>query len=226
MYKHSTYRAKFSLLQEWVPSIIQQLKRDLKNEHLSKNGYFVRKFLGGKPLSQLTVNELADAYHRAIQEEEKGEELAEFITARWLLRNQEMYQFFEDSLKQIDPAFDTLETLALEQAQPIVDESVRRFGPTGTYVFSVLNSVVFPSQVFEQLKQAALAAKQAEAATVERDEEQESLLRLNQNLERELSRLQEKQERKLSTLQKQHQVEVEGLKKQIAQLQRKVHDQK
>lgn len=83
MYKNASYKEKFALLNDWFGLVIDSVKKDLKNEHLKKDLYFVKKFLGSKNLNKLTTEDLTEAYQRAIVEEEKGEELAEFITSRW-----------------------------------------------------------------------------------------------------------------------------------------------
>lgn len=95
MYKNATYKEKFADLQEWIPLLVEAVKKDLRNEHLKKDLNFVKKFLSSKNVHKVTIEELAEAYQKAIQEEEQGEELAEFITSRWLLKNSELYEFFE-----------------------------------------------------------------------------------------------------------------------------------
>src|ERR1700726_3667878 len=113
MYKNATYKEKFADLQEWVPFLVESVKKDLRQEHLKKDFAFVKKYLSSKNIHKVTTEELAEAYQKAIQEEQ-GEELAEFITSRWLLKNSEMYEFFEKQLSQIHPDFTNLEEIAPE----------------------------------------------------------------------------------------------------------------
>src|ERR1700753_103218 len=135
MYKNATYKEKFADLQEWIPLLIESVKKDLRNEHLKKDFYFVKKFLSSKNIHKVSTDELAQAYQKAIQEEEQGEELAEFITSRWLLKNSELYNFFEQQLSQINPDFTNLEEIELGQAQALIDASIHEFGAPHTYLF-------------------------------------------------------------------------------------------
>lgn len=222
MYKNTTYKEKFTLLKELLPNVIDSVKKDLKNEHLKKDFYFVKKFLGTKNLNKLTTEELTEAYQKAIDDEEKGEELAEFVTSRWLLKNSELYEFFESRLTEISPNFTDLEELSISQAQPLVDNAVSQFGALKTYLFAVLNSVVFPKEIFQKLEQ--LSQKQD---VQEKEQAQLNLEKLNADTMRktftaEMARVTDKYEKKLAGMQKKYIVDMESLKKQISQLQRKL----
>lgn len=224
MYKNASYKEKFTDLQEWIPLIVETVKKDLKNEHLKKDFYFVKKFLGNKNLHKISTDELAQAYRQAIQEEEKGEDLAEFITARWLLKNSELYDFFETQLSRINPDFTTLEEIQQEQAQLLIDASVQEFGAPQTYLFAVLNSVVFPKESFDQLKLQAQQHQQTQEQATQQAQEQQSIDQMRKAFERDLARLTDKYEKKLAGLQKKYVTDVETLKKQVAQLNRKLQE--
>lgn len=226
MYKNATYKEKFADLQEWIPILIESVKKDLRNEHLKKDVYFVKKFLASKNIHKLTTEELSQAYEKAIQEEEQGENLAEFITSRWLLRNSELYNFFERELSQIDPNFAELEELNPTHAKALIEASINQFGAPKTYLFAVLNSVVFPKESFHALK---VQAQQHQAKKVKdevENREQLSAEQIRRESEREIARLKDKYEKKLEGLQKKYVTDVEGLKKQISQLQRKLKQEK
>ncbi len=224
MYKNATYKEKFADLQAWLPHIMESVKKDLKNEHLRKDAYFVKKFLSSKNFHKATTNELATAYQKAIQDEEKGEELGEFIAARWLLKHSELYDFFEKQLSQISPDITALEEINQPHAQALIEASVDQFGLLNTYLFAVLNSVVLPRESFQSLK--AQAQEHHEQKTEEEEQllEQQTIDQMRKNYERESARLTDKYEKKLSGLQKKYLVDVEALKKQISQLQRKLQE--
>lgn len=224
MYKNASYKEKFTDLQEWIPLIVETVKKDLKNEHLKKDFYFVKKFFGNKNLHKISTDELAQAYCQAIQEEEKGEDLAEFITARWLLKNSELYDFFETQLSRINPDFTTLEEIQQEQAQLLINASIQEFGAPQTYLFAVLNSVVFPKESFDQLKLQAQQHQQTEEQASQQAQEQQSVEQMRKTFERDLARLTDKYEKKLAGLQKKYVTDIETLKKQVAQLNRKLQD--
>lgn len=224
MYKNATYKEKFADLQEWIPVLIDAIKKDLRNEHLKKDVFFVKKFLGSKNIHKVTNEELSEAYLKAIQEEEQGENLAEFMTSRWLLKNSEMYEFFEAELMKINPDFASLEEIAPNHAQALIDASTNEFGALHTYLFSVLNSVVFPKESFEKLKKQAQQYQEKHEEETRLHADQANVEQMRKNFDRELARTVDKYEKKLTGLQKKYVTDVDSLKKQIAQLQRKLHE--
>lgn len=222
MYKNATFKEKYADLENWIPYLIESVKKDLRNEHLKKDYYFVKKFLPSKNIHKATTEELSEAYRKAIQEEPEGEKLAEFITSRWLLKNSELYEFFERNLSKIDPNFTDLEEIDPLKAQSLIAASVEEFGALHTYLFSVLNSVVFPKESFQQLKNEALEAQQKQSTETKRRVEEHSAEQMRKNFEVEIARLTDKFEKKLAGLQKKYHTDVECLKNQVAQLQRKL----
>ncbi|MCE2983483.1 MAG: hypothetical protein LW832_07950 [Parachlamydia sp.] len=226
MYKDATYKEKFTLLNDWLGIIVDSIKKDLKNEHLKKDFNFAKRFLNSKNINKITNEELTEAYQRAIAEEERGEELAEFMTARWLLKNTEIYDFFETQLSLINPDFSDLEQLTIEQATPLMESSVQHFGAPQTYIFSVLNSVVFPKEVYQRLAGQAKDQNLQHQEEAQRKEEKQTFESLKQSHERDVARLTDKYEKKLSGLQKKYQTDTDTLKKQVSQLQRKLHEVK
>lgn len=224
MYKNATYKEKFADIQEWLTSLIDSIKKDLRNEHLKKDLYFVKKFLSSKNIHKVSSEELAEAYQKAIQEEEKGEELAEFITSRWLLRHSDLYDFFENQLSQIHPDFTKLDEIEFEKAQHLIKNAVDQFGAPKTYLFSVLNSVVFPKESFQKLKIEAQQSQEEQQENVRQSQEELAVGQLGKEHEREMARLIDKYEKKLSGLQKKYITDVENLKKQVAHLQRKLQE--
>ena len=226
MYKDTSYKDKFALLNDWLSLIVDSVKKELKNEHLKKDIFFVKKFLNSKNLNKITTDELTEAYHQAISEEEKGEEIAEFITSRWLLKNSELYEFFESRLSLINPNFSDLDELTADQAGSLMDDSVRQFGAPQTYIFAVLNSVVFPKDIYHRLEGQAKQQSQALVEETNREAEQLTLENMKSSYDREMARLTDKYEKKLAGLQKKYLTDVEALKKQISNLQRKLLEKK
>lgn len=224
MYKNATYKEKFAALREWIPSIIETVKKDLKNEHLKKDFSFVKKFLATKNLNKVTTEDLAHAYQKAIEEEERGEEIAEFIASRWLLKNSELYAFFEQQLSQMYPDFTALEELKPEEAKQLIESASNEFGPPQTYLFAVLNSVVFPDESFKTLKSQAQQHQEKQQQESHELAERLTVETMQKGFEREIARLTDKYEKKLSGLQKKYVQDTESLKKLLSQLQRKLHD--
>ena len=222
MYKNATYQEKFTGIRDWMPAIVDVIKRDLKNDHLRNDLYFVKTFFSSKNLNKITNDELAEAYIKALTTETKAEEIGDFITSRWLLKNTELYELFERRLSQLSPDFTALEELDLATSQEIAKEAVKDFGATKTYIFSVLNAVVFPEAVFKQLRDQALQELKSDKVHQEITAEKMSIEKMQQVFERDFARLTDKYEKKLAGMQKKYLVDVEGLKKQIAALQRKL----
>lgn len=224
MYKDANYKQKYADLKEWMPSIIDAIKKDLKNEHLKKDLYFVKQFLGSKNIHKLTTDELVEAYSNAIHDQESGEAVAEFVTSRWLLKNSELYEFFERELTQINPEFSAIEQLDEKKSQELVNQSSKQFSAPRTYIFSVLNSVVFPESVFTQLKEKAQKESQQEEQQQVEQSEKLTLENMQKSNEREMARVKDKYEKKLAGMQKKYVTDTEALKKQIAMLQRKLQE--
>ncbi|KAF3361417.1 hypothetical protein PHSC3_002048 [Chlamydiales bacterium STE3] len=223
MHKETTYKEKLVHLGEWLPSIIETIKKDLKNEHLKQDFQFVKKYFPGKNINKIESEELSGAYKAAIEEQENGEMLAEFIASRWIIKNSDLYYFFENFLSSVDPNFTEIVELDERNGEKLIEEATVSFGAKSTYVFSVLNSVAFTRDQFSKLQSNA----QKETATqneerVER-EEKATIEGMKRNQEREIARLTDKYEKKLAGLQKKYIQDVEQLKRQVANLQKKLH---
>jgi len=222
MLKEATYKEKFALLKNWMPMIMDTVKKDVKNEHLKQDFIFAKKYFPGKNISKLTNEELAEGYSAAIQNEEKSEDIAEFISNRWMLKYGELYHFFEQELSKINPDFTQITEIEKSTAETMINGSVKEFGAPKTYLFSVLNSVAFSEEALKKL------AKHAQDdAKKEQDEgvaalERGTLDQMHKSYEQTLSRLTDKYEKKLSGLQTKYTKDVDGLKKQISILNRKL----
>ncbi len=221
MLKNATYKEKFVLLKPWLATIIESVKKDLKSEHLKQDWQFCKTYLPGKSVQKLTTDELVDAYTVAI-EGENGEALAEFISNRWLLKNSDLYGYFEQKLSEINPNFSDIEELDAQLSRNMLAHAVQEFGAPRTYLFSVINSVVFPEQVYRELDKQAQETVEKEEVETKAREEQLTLDNLKQSYEQQIARLTDKYEKKLIGLQKKYVQDTETLKKQVASLQRKL----
>lgn len=224
MLKDATNKEKFEMLSPWMQLVVDAIKKDIKNEHLKRDIAFVRHYFPGKNVSKLTTEELAEAYKHAISQGENTEELAEFVTNRWLLKHSDIYHHFEQELTKIDPNFTELDLLDPSTSNVLMNQAVEQFGAPHTYLFCVMNSVVFPKEIYDVLRQRAhdhtQKAQEQEAIQQQREVEEAE----KRNAEQQISRLTDKYEKKLAGLQKKYQTDVECLKKQIASLQRKLKE--
>jgi hypothetical protein len=223
MLKESTYKEKFAKLKPWMPIVIETIKKDLKNDHLKRDLGFSRSYFPGKNPSKLSTEELVEAYSQAMDQGENAEELAEFIANRWLLKHTEIYHYFEQELTKVNPNFNEIKSLDQTVANTIMENAVKQFGTISTYLFCVLNSVVFPEEIYQKLSQnAAHKAVEERQEAVEKDEAL-SLQALQRNHEQTVNRLNDRFEKKILGLQKKYIQDMEALKKQIALLQRKLN---
>lgn len=222
MLKNSTYKEKFATLQVWMPLIIDSIKKDLKHEHLKKNPGFLRQYFPGKNPSKLTQEELAEAYTKAIATDENSEQLAEYIANRWLLKHSDIYYYFEQELGKISPNFNEITDIDQPLATKIMEGATQQFGTISTYLFCMLNSVVFPEEIYKKMSHDAHTHASEKKEKAKEDERTTSLETSQRNHEQEIARITDKYEKKLLGLQKKYLSDVEMLKKQIANLQRKL----
>lgn len=220
MLKDTGYIEKIELLRDWLEEIVDIIKKDLKNEHLKIDKEFCRKYFLGKSCQSLTLTEMATAYAADIKSGNSG--LGEFIASRWLLKNTDIYHFFEEKLKKIAPDFEALDELSQEQGQQLMNQAKADFGPIKTYIFSVFNSVVFPKSIYDELKEHASFETQRFREKTVQENETKNLEELKKRYDRDISALTDRYEKKLIGMQKKYLHDTESLKKQISTLQRKL----
>jgi hypothetical protein len=219
MLKDSGYQEKFVMLKAWVPEIIEGVKKDLKNEHLKVDRVFCKRYFLGKNVAQIQSHEMAAAYETDIAEGNSG--LGEFIATRWLLKNTDVYGFFEMHLKNLTSDFENLAELPEDLSRSLMEESSKQFGAKRTYLFAVLNSVVFPKHIYDVLHKAAVSETEKERQE-EAKHEQVDVETLKKRHLRDMTALKERFEKKLSGLERKYLNDVEALKKQIGTLHRKL----
>lgn len=224
MHRDTTYKEKFAILKDWMPKILDSVKKDLRNDHLKNDWEFFKRYFGSKNINKLTTDDFVTAYSNAIDEvdADRAEQISEFIANRWLMRHTELYDFFEKQLSQITSNFQDLEILSEEDSRKILDPALKQYSPFNIYIFSILNSVVFPQNVYDDLRKKA----QSHHQTMEEQEaielKERSIDGLKTAYEQQLARLQDKYEKKLGGLQKKYIQDTEALKKQLSTLQRKL----
>ncbi|MEI8125644.1 MAG: hypothetical protein WCG42_07820 [Parachlamydiaceae bacterium] len=221
MLKNITYKDKFAMLQEWMPFIVDAIKRDLRNEHLRNDVAFMKRYFPGKHPTKLTAAELAPAYIDVMANGDKTEEVGEFLTNRWLLKHSDLYHHFEQELSKICSDFNELTIIEKPTAMKIMEDAVEQFGPIQTYLFCVLNSVVFPEDVYALLGKKASLHAQSRQIEEEQEREAASMDALKRGYEQQIARLTDKYEKRLLGFEKKYTQDINSLKKQIASLQKK-----
>lgn len=206
-----TWAGRFSLLTPWFFDIMNAVKRDCKNEHLRLNPAFVREHFSGMPVHRITIDEMRAVYLRLILA--GNDQLAEFISNRWLFRNMELYNFFEQALSEVSPEFEKISELTEEQAEKLIRESTEKFGCESVFCFVALNDVVIPQDVFNRLQRESVEslAKRQKAAEDQGGSPEE-------RLRQEVERLKDRQEKKIQEMTKRHQQELQRLNAEMAKL--------
>lgn len=221
--KTATFVDKVKHLATFMPAIVNDIKKDLKGDHLRSDPAFLKTYFAGKQRQKLGTDDLVAAYNAEITE--KGNEaLAEFFCNRWLIKNTELYDHFSTFLAQINPEFDDIESIDDEMAAKMLAGAEKSYGSVRSYLFAVLNSVVFSDAVYAGLSERATAQLNAVEKPAQTDEAK-SIEALEKKHEKELRRLEEKFEKRQSGLEKKYHQDTAALKKQVATLQRKLSEQ-
>lgn len=222
MLKEASYKQKFSLIQTWVPYLIEIAAKDLRNEHLKKDNNFLKKYFSNKPIQKLTKEEIVAGYKQALEKEDNAEDIAEFISHAWILRNSEIYNHFETELTKRYGDFGAIEEIDAKNSKEIIDAAVKNFGAARTYLFAVINSVVFTKPAYDSLRADAEANKIQQDVEEQQNLEKMSIEKVHTHYQQQIDRLTDKYEKKLMGFQKKYLQDTENLKKQISILQRKL----
>jgi len=223
MIQELSYQEKLALIREWIPDVICEIKKEIRNEHLRGNYLFMKRYLGGKPLAKISTEELVAAYEKAISEDLEKEQIATFIVQRWLAKQTDVYAFFAEELGKVDPDFASLESIDDAIEKKIVANAVDQFGARNSYLFSILNSVVFSQQAYDSLKTQALEQREQQLANATASRHATPPQELKAHYEEQIARLTDNYEKKLNGWQKKYFHDIDALKKQIASLQRRLH---
>lgn len=224
MYKDSTYKEKITVLKNWLPQILNDIRKDLRKDHWKQDPLFVKNYLGNKPQQKITQEDMTEGYTRALGQEEGAEAIAEFIATRWLFKNAEIYHFFEKELQKISPDFTQLNDIPAATADALGKQSSELFGSSNTYVFCVFNSVVFPEASYNKLKVAAENEQKNAHKQAEEKQAKDSQEDITRRYETQIARLTDKYEKRLAGMERKYVVDVEGLKKQIRSLQKRLEE--
>lgn len=208
---------QFQALQNWTLEILNTIKKDIKTDHLHTDPLFYRTYFGNRPQNRLTSEEIFAAYEKELL---KGnQELAEWVVNRWVFKNGDLYEHFANGLAQINENFDQIKTLTEAESRQILAGAAESFGAIPTFLFSMLNGVVFPKNILDELRQAAEVEKGDLEKKLASNIQQESLEKTIASLQREIAR----QNDKIAGVQKKYEKDTEALKKQIKTLQQKIH---
>ncbi len=205
---------QFLSLQNWTTDVLNAIKKDIKSEHLGSNLAFYKTYFGNRPQNRLTTEEIFKAYDEELK---KGnQELAEWVVNRWVFKNGDLYQIFAERLSEINPEFDQIQSISEEESAKVLAGTVEAFGAIPTFLFVLLNGVVFPESVREKLRGLAEAERSANEKKGEEAAGKEDLEKRIAAQTREIARLEDK----IVGVQKKYERDTLALKKQIRALQK------
>jgi hypothetical protein len=208
---------QFLTLQNWTQEVLNAIKKDLKNDHLHTDPVFYKTYFGNRPQNRLTTEEIFSAYEKELVQ--GNNDLAEFVVNRWVFKHGDLYQHFAERLSQINPDFEQIQHLTDLETETVLAGAAESFGAIPTFLFAVLNGVVFPQPAVERLRKAAQAEKEAREKNEANAQEQQTFDKLIAAHKREVARL----ESKIEGVQKKYITDTEALKKQIKALQKKLN---
>ncbi len=208
---------QFQTLQNWTYDILDAIKKDIKTDHLHTDPVFYRTYFGNRPQNRLTAEEIFSAYEAELV---KGNQaLSEWVVNRWVFKNGDLYQHFAERLGEINPDFDQIKHLTEEESRRILDGAAASFGAISTFLFALLNGVVFPQSILDLLRKEAEVEKASLEKQAESNAAQQSLEKTIAIHQREIGRLNDK----IAGVQKKYDRDTEMLKKQIKTLQQKLN---
>ncbi len=207
------YKTKIELLAPFLEGLCRGIKKEIKQEFIQKG--LLRKSEGGSEWK-----EIAQFFFKKIVEE-GDERVGEWLSSCWVCKNGEIFQYFHEQLSLIDEQYDRLVEIPLEKEEKIKKLSIEKFGFLRTYLFCVLNSVVFSSKIFEDLRKGALQ-ELSSGEEVDVQGKNCSIEDLKKAFELERLKIEEKYEKRLLGVSKKYQMEIDGYRKQIGQLQKKL----
>lgn len=210
--KDATYLKKMELLTPYHREILESVKKDLKQEHISKDKSVHRQLFGNKPLHRIELEEMLAVYSPLLL---SSEELGEFVASRWVLKNIEIYEYFGQKLEQVEGNFEELTQLDETFARTLVEEAIGQFGARMTYFFCLLNSVVLPSSEFHILEERSKSTEHS--GTAKTSEVSDKVWSKDQ-----VRRLEERYRQKLAGMERKYSSEVAALKNHISHLSKKL----
>lgn len=209
---------QFLALQGWTFDVLEAIKKDIKTDHLNKDHQFYKAHFGSRPQNRLTTEEIFSVYEKELFNGNEG--LAEWVVNRWVFKHGDLYNHFAQRLEKINPNFDEIESLTEKQSEQVLEGASDQFGAIPTFLFALLNGVVFPEKVLAELKKAAEKEKKELAKSEALTLEEKGLSQQMQAQQREIAKLQDKIEGVL----KRYEKDTLALKRQIKGLQKKIDE--
>jgi hypothetical protein len=210
---------KYHTLQPFLEEILGAIRKDIKSDYLPGSAAFYRAHFGSRPISRLTGEEINAVFIKELLA--GNEEMAEWVVNRWVFKHGEIYTHFAERISRVNPDFNAIESLSVEESRKILEGAKESFGAKPIYFFSMLNGVVFPESIVAELRMDAEAEEAKKKVEVAAATEQLELAKILERHEREIARITDKYEQKLAGVLKKYTADVEALKAQVRALQKR-----
>ncbi len=210
---------KYHTLQPFLEEILTSIRKDIKTDYLPGSPAFCKANFGSRPINRLEGDEINVALIKELLV--GNDDLSEWVVNRWVFKHGDVYTHFAEKLSSIHSDFSSIDSLSLEQSQKILAGAKESFGARAVYFFSMLNGVVFPESIFNELRVAAEKESKEEGVKTQIASEQLELEKILERHERETSRLVDKYEQKLAGVLKKYMTDTEALKAQVRALQKR-----
>ncbi len=219
MIVESVYSSKFILLEPFFEEIFTCIKKEIKREITIKGSVLQRK-LGVQSVRE--TKEMIELFSKSIITL-KEEEVAEWAACAWINKHGDIFHLFHEFLVKVSSNYDELTEIPSDTEEEMIKKSSLEFGFFETYVFSILNSVVFSEKALSALRSAALAWMENKRKQQVKPLEISSEQRIK-DLEERLEKMVEKHEKKVLGITEKYRIEIEGYRKQIGKLQKKLEE--
>lgn len=211
-----SYQEKVEKMAEWFPQVLDEIKRELKKEHLRKAPLFVQKCFPGKTIASITTEEMIKVYMQLLKQGDP--QFLDLICYFWQVKHPELYPFFQKKLQTIQEDISLIEKIDDAFAQELVKESVQEFGAVNSYLFSLFYEVAFSEDVYASLRKLALEETENAKSALAEEEEARSCALLRSQHERAITRMQDKYEKKLAALEIKYHTDVGQLRQELLNL--------
>lgn len=220
MVKTISYQEKMEKVAEWIPQILEEIKRDIKREHLRKVPLFSQRFFSGKNIASVTTEEIIEVYTTLLKRGES--QLFDQVCYFWQVKHPEIYPFFQSKLSTLSEDVSTITEIDDTLAKEIIDQAVAEFGAVNTYLFAYFYEVAFSEAIYEALRERALVETHTLRAQQNQEEEARDCALLRAQHERILVRMREKYEKKLAALEDKYHTDIGRLRQELALLRQEV----
>ena len=152
---------QFQALQNWTQEVLNAIKKDIKTDHLHTDPVFYRPILA----IALKIDSLPRRFSQLMKKSclKGNEDLAEWVVNRWVFQaRRPLSALCRAAQRDQSQTLIRFKSLLKRRVKRVLEGAPEAFGAIPTFLFSVLNGVVFPESVLERLRRRQLKRKRLE----------------------------------------------------------------